>query len=101
VKVRQALDLGYAVLRDNRRAFFAKVERPPSVRLKGGFTSSLYALRAGRDVRVIMAVDDDPVFGQTMVTLFRVVPRGELEHGFRSIASTLYRNPIQGTNGAR
>jgi len=89
------------VLRDNRRAFFAGVQRPLSVHLKGGFTSSLYSLRVDRDVRIIMTVDDDPVFGQTKVTLFRVVPRGELEHSFRSIARTLYRNPIQRTNGAR
>jgi hypothetical protein len=101
MKVRQALDRGYAVLRDNRRAFFARVQRPPSVQLKGGFTSSLYSLRADRDVRIIMAVDDDPVFAQTMVTLFRVVPHGELEQSFRSIARMLYRNPIQRTNGAR
>ena len=89
------------MLRDNRRAFFARVQRPPSVQLKGGFTSSLYSLRADRDVRIIMAVDDDPVFAQTMVTLFRVVPHGELEQSFRSIARMLYRNPIQRTNGAR
>ncbi len=89
------------MLRDNRRAFFARALRPLSVQLKGGFTSSLYSLRAGGGVRIIMAVDDDPVFGRTMVTLFRVVPHGELEHSFRSIASMLYRNPIQRTNGAR
>jgi hypothetical protein len=77
------------------------VQRPIPVQPKGGFTSSLYSLRAGRDVRIIMAVDDDPIFGQTMVTLFRVVPHAELERSFRSIARMLYRDPIQRTNGAR
>jgi hypothetical protein len=101
MKVRQALDRSYAVLRDNRRAFFARVQRPPSVELKGGFTSSLYSLRAGRDIDIIMAVDDDPVFGQTIVTLFRVVSHDKQEQSFRSIARVLYRNPIQRTNGAR
>jgi len=99
--VRQALDRGYAVLRDNRRAFFAKVRRPPSIQLKSGFTSSLYSLRAGRDIRVIIAVDDDPVFGQTLITLFRVVPQDELERSFRSIARVLYGNQIHRANGAR
>jgi hypothetical protein len=101
MKVREALDRSYADLRDNPPAFFARAERPPSVQLKGGFTSSLYALRAGRDIRIVMAVDEDPVFGRTIVTLFRVVHQDELKRSFRSIARTLYRNPIQPTNGAR
>ena len=99
--VRQALDRGYAALRDNRRTFFARAQRPLPIQLKSGFTSSLYSLRAGRDIRIIVAVDDDPVFAQTLVTLFRVVPPDELEHTFRSVAHVLYRNQIQRTNGAR
>lgn len=98
---RQALDRSYVELRDNRRAFFARVQRPLPIQLKSGFTSSLYSLRAGRDIRIIMAVDDDPVFAQTLVTLFRVVPPDELERTFRSIAHVLYSNQIQRTNGAR
>lgn len=89
------------MLQGDRRAFFATVQRPHSVTPKDGFTSSLYSLRAGRGTRVIMAVDDDPVFGQTMITLFQVVPHGELELSFHSIARMLYGNPIQRTNGAR
>ena len=101
MKVREALDRSYVLLRDNPPAFFARVQCPPSIQLKGGFTSSLYALRAGRDIRIVMAVDEDPVFGRTIVTLFRAVHQDELERSFRSIARTLYRNPIQRTNGAR
>jgi hypothetical protein len=46
-----------------------------------------------------MAVDDDPVFAQTLVTLFRVIPTDELDRTFRSVAQVLYRNRIQRTNG--
>jgi predicted RNase H-like HicB family nuclease len=89
---------GYELLRDNPRSFFAKAQRPLPIHLKGGFSSSLYSLRAGRDIRLIMAVDDDPVFRQILVTLFRVVRQDEVGRSYRSVAHLLYRNRI-GRNG--
>ena len=65
------------------------------IHLKGGLSSSLYSLRAGRDLGLILAVDDDPIFGQILVTLFRVVRHGEVDRSYRSIAHLLYRNQIE------
>ena len=79
---------------------FSKVYRPVQIQLKGGLGSSLYSLRAGRDIRLILTVDDDPVFGQTLATLFRVVQHDELERAYRSIAQLLYRNQMDSRNGA-
>ena len=44
---------------------------------------------------LILAVDDDPVFGQTLVTLFRVVRHDEVDRSYRSIAHLLYRHRIE------
>ena len=46
-------------------------------------------------MRLIMAVDDDPVFGQLLVTLFRVVHHKEIERSYRSIVHLLYRTKIE------
>jgi mRNA-degrading endonuclease RelE of RelBE toxin-antitoxin system len=94
-RVLETLRRSYGLLRDNPRSFFAKAQRPLPIHLKGGLSSSLYSLRVGRDIRLIMAVDDDPVFGQTLVTLFRVVRHGEVDRSYRSIAHLLYRNRIE------
>ena len=51
--------------------------------------------RVGRDIRLILAVDDDPIFGQILVTLFRVVRHNEVDRSYRSIAHLLYRNRIE------
>ena len=82
-----------------RVAFFARAERPFPFHLKGGFNSSLYSLRAGRDIRLILAVDDDPVFEQILVTLFRLV-RHDDERSYRSVARLLYNNHIGRNGGA-
>jgi mRNA-degrading endonuclease RelE of RelBE toxin-antitoxin system len=97
----ETLRHSYDLLRVSPHSFFARAQRPLPIHLKGGLNSSLYSLRAGREIRLIMAVDDDPVFGQTLVTLFRAVRHDELERSYRSIAHLLYRNQIERTNGAR
>ena len=94
-RVAVALRRSYGLLRNNRGSFFARAKRPQAILLKGGFSSSLYSLRVGRDIRLIVAVDEDPVFAQTLVTLFRAVHPSELDRAYRSVASGLYRNQIQ------
>jgi mRNA-degrading endonuclease RelE of RelBE toxin-antitoxin system len=90
-----ALRRSYDLLRNNRGSFFARAKRPQAILLKGGVSSSLYSLRVGRDIRLIVAVDEDPVFAQTLVTLFRAVHHNELDRAYRSVASGLYRDQIQ------
>lgn len=99
--VRDALNRGYALLREDPPGFFSEVQQPLQIQLKGGLGSSLYSLRVGRDLRLILTVDDDPVFGRTLVTLFRVVRHDELGRAYRSIARQLYRDQMAGRNGAR
>ena len=99
--MREALDRGYDLLRDDRRGFFSKVFQPLPIRLKSGLVSSLYSLRVGRDIRLVMAVDDDPAFGQTLVTLFRVVGSDGLERAYRSTAKLLYDGQVARRNTHR
>ena len=93
--VAAALRRSYDLLRNKRGSFFARAKRPQAIQLKGGFSSSLYSLRVGRDIRLIVTVNEDPVFAQTLVTLFRAVHHNELDRAYRSVASGLYRNQIQ------
>jgi hypothetical protein len=46
-----------------------------------------------------MAVDDDPVFGQILVTLFRVVRHDAEQRSYRSTAHLLYGNRIERNGG--
>lgn len=94
-RVAIALHRSYDLLRNNRGGFFARARRPQAIQLKGGFSSSLYSLWVGRDIRLIAAVDEDPVFARTLVTLFRAVHHEELDRAYRSVASDLYRSQIQ------
>jgi hypothetical protein len=68
--------------------------RPHAIKLKNGLTSSLYVLRVDSDIRIILAVDEDPLFNRVIITLFRVVTREKLESAFDSVAKLLYRDQL-------
>ena len=88
--IQNSLKRAYVLLRENPPKFFSNLYQPLPIRLKGGLSSSLYSLRVDPDIRVILTVDDDPIFGQTLVTLFRAVRNREVERAYRSTAQLLY-----------
>jgi hypothetical protein len=59
-----------------------------------GYESSLYTLRVSRTLRVILAVDGDPIFGQVIFTLFRVVKDDELDKAYQDVAGSLYQDML-------
>ncbi len=59
-----------------------------------GYESSLYTLTVSRTLRVIWAVDEDPIFGQVIFTLFRVVKDDELDRAYQGVAESLYQDML-------
>jgi hypothetical protein len=94
--IQDSLKRAYALLKENRPKLFSELYQPLPIHLKGGLSSSLYALRAGVDIRIILTVDEDPIFGQTLATLFRAVR----QRAYRSIAQLLYGGQLDRRNGA-
>lgn len=56
-----------------------------------GYESSLCTLKVSQKLRVILAVDEDPIFGQVIFTLFRVVEH-DIDTVYRGIAESLYQD---------
>jgi hypothetical protein len=70
---------------------YRKLDTIPLLSGLNGYESSLYILRVSGNLRVILTVDEDPIFQQTIFTLFRVVKRSDLGMSYNSIAESLYR----------
>jgi mRNA-degrading endonuclease RelE of RelBE toxin-antitoxin system len=77
---------------DERSPFFKKAYRP--INFKGSTDSTLYALKLDRDIRVILTVDDDPIFEQIIITLLHVVRHSSLDKVFKGIAESLYQKRL-------
>ena len=72
---------------------YRKLRRIPLPLLSGlnGYESSLYTLKVSQKLRVILTVDEDPIFGQVIFTLFRVVKHDDLDNAYQGIAESLYQ----------
>jgi hypothetical protein len=78
-----------------KSAVYRKLHRLPITSALNGYESSLYTLRISQKIRVILAVDEDPIFEQAIFTLFRVVRHQDLEKAYRNIAESLYQELLQ------
>lgn len=74
--------------------FYRKVRRLHLPLNLNGYESSLYALRISKTLRLILAVDEDPIFGQIIFTLFRVVKHDDLDRAYQGVAESLYQDML-------
>lgn len=51
--------------------------------------STLYLCKTGKKYGVVLSVEDDPIFKQKVVTLYRVAKREDLPDAFSNIADLL------------
>jgi mRNA-degrading endonuclease RelE of RelBE toxin-antitoxin system len=59
-----------------------------------GYESSLYTLKVSQKLSIILTVDEDPIFGQVIFTLFRVVEHDDLSKAHQGIAESLYQEML-------
>lgn len=74
---------------------YNQLSRLPLVSDLNGYDSSLYTLKVSQELRLILAVDEDPIFGQVIFTLFRVVKHADLDKAYQSVAESLYQDFIR------
>lgn len=70
---------------------YRKLRRIPFLSGLNGYDTSLYTLKVSHKLSVILAVDEDPIFGQIIITLFRVVKHDDLYRAYQGIAESLYQ----------
>lgn len=70
---------------------YRKLRRLSTFAELNGYESSLYTLKVLPKLRVILSVDEDPIFDQVIFTLFRVVEHDDLHKSYQGIAESLYQ----------
>ncbi|MBE9049263.1 hypothetical protein IQ243_02360 [Nostocales cyanobacterium LEGE 11386] len=62
------------------------------IRLNKNYDSSIYSLRINEKIRIILTIDDDPIFERTLITLFRAVKPEDAPKAYNSVAESLYQD---------
>ena len=73
----------------DKKAFARHARKPCRVKLSNGYDSSLYSVKVEANVRVLLTVDDDPIFEQVIVTLMRAVKRSQSKEAFGTVLGIL------------
>ncbi|MEH2061275.1 MAG: hypothetical protein V7K50_03230 [Nostoc sp.] len=73
---------------------YRKLRRLPQLSYLNGYESSLYTLRVSEKLRMILAVDEDPIFGQVIFTLFRLVKHDDFDKAYKGVAESLYQELV-------
>ena len=88
------LNRNCSLLKQDQAAFYRTVNKPMAVLLKEGMDSTLYSMKVGHDLRILLAVDEDPLFDQTIFTLLRLVRHKDLSKAYKGIAESLYQSTL-------
>jgi hypothetical protein len=60
-----------------------------------GYDSSLYTMQISPESRIILTVDEDPIFGQVILTLFRVANRDDFNKAYQVVVESLYKDLLR------
>lgn len=91
VKIIEKLNNQCNAFINDKSTFNLHILKPFTFILKDGLQPTLYCLRVSKDIRIILTVDEDPIFEQTIFTLLRVVRHDGLNTAYKSIGELLYQ----------
>jgi outer membrane protein assembly factor BamD (BamD/ComL family) len=71
---------------------YLQLHQLPYPSVLDGYDSSLYILKISQTLSVILTVDEDPIFGQIIFTLFRAIQHSNLDKAYKSVAEALHQD---------
>lgn len=72
--------------------FYQKIEQPLQFKLANDYDSSLYILGVNDNFKLIFTLDEDPIFEQIIITLFRLVKENEAIKVYQETGDLLYHD---------
>ncbi|BAY15527.1 hypothetical protein NIES21_13440 [Anabaenopsis circularis NIES-21] len=91
-KIIKKLNRYVDLISKNRKLLENQAFKLKNIKFNTEYDSSLYALIIDKDLRIILTIDDDPIFDATVITLFRVVSTENASQAYSSVADYLYQD---------
>jgi hypothetical protein len=82
----------FEILSIDKNLFYKNSEQLRNIKLNHNYDSSIYSLKVCPRLRVILTIDDDPIFDSTLITLFRVVNAENAVQAYNAVAETIYQD---------
>jgi len=91
-KIKDEINHVSGSLLNGRSSFMEKASMPYIFSLKGGLDSSLYVVKVDEDKKMVVAVDDDPIFNKVSLTMYRLVDENDAEQIYKEVGEQLYKS---------
>ncbi|MBE9008151.1 hypothetical protein IQ259_24590 [Fortiea sp. LEGE XX443] len=91
-KVIKKLNRYVELIYKNKNLLENHIFKLKDIKFNAEYDSSLYALIIDKNLRIILTIDDDPIFDATVVTLFRVVSTEDAAKAYSLVAESLYQD---------
>ncbi|WP_414563150.1 MULTISPECIES: hypothetical protein [unclassified Anabaena] len=91
-KIIKKLNRYMELLSEEKNLIYQNSTQLREIRLNENYDSSIYSLRINEKIRIILTIDDDPIFERILITLFRVVKPEDAPKAYNSVAESLYQD---------
>lgn len=82
----------FELLSSENNSFYQNSEQLRNIKLNHSYDSTIYSLKINETQRIILTIDDDPIFGCILVTLFRIVNAEDAQKAYNAIAEFIYQD---------
>lgn len=82
----------FNLLLSNQEKFYHHIEQPLQFKLENDYESSLYVLTVKDNFKLIFTLDEDTIFEQIIITLFRLVKENEAIKVYQETGDLLYQD---------
>ncbi|AFZ56542.1 hypothetical protein H6G54_24685 [Anabaena cylindrica FACHB-243] len=91
-KIIKEMNRHFELLSSENNSFYQHSEQLRNIKLNHSYDSTIYSLKINDQQRIILTIDDDPIFGCILVTLFRIVNIEDAQQAYNAIAEFIYQD---------
>ncbi|WP_071189142.1 hypothetical protein [Trichormus sp. NMC-1] len=91
-RIIKEMNLYFELLSSENNSFYQNSEQLRNIKLNHSYDSTIYSLKINEQQRIILTIDDDPIFGCILVTLFRIVNAEDAQKAYNAIAEFIYQD---------
>lgn len=91
-KIIKEMNRCFELLSTDKDLFYQNSEQFRYLKLNHDYDSTIYSIKINEEQRIILTIDDDPIFGCTLITLFRLVTPEDASKAYNAVAEFIYQD---------
>jgi hypothetical protein len=91
-RIIKEMNRNFELISSENNSFYEHSEQLRNIKLNHDYDSTIFCLKINQEQRIILTIDDDPIFGCILITLFRLVNSEEAQQAYNAIAEFIYQD---------